>query len=327
MADIFISYKRENQDAVERVVRGLRDAKLSVWWDRDISPNAPWEATIEAELAAAKVVIVAWSRAAVASENVKAEARSAREAGKLIQIFVEPCAPPLFFGERQGVDLTNWNGTTTDARFRALIEGAQAVRAGRRPPQGVGYAPPRRSGAPLLGGLALVAALVAVGLVVAPRDQVCALAPLPGLCAADAQSASQPTEIRIAGDAAAADAAELLPAGVEHRIVVPAGYAFDLDTGRVAEAVFDGADFVLSGSDGDFFLDQVGDPAGSRPDTSGAATRAACAPGEYYYRNYLADPGEYNCFTTLQRREGALVRQHDQAGLNGAVLTYRFWED
>ena len=145
MADVFVSYKRENQDAVQPIVRGLRGAGLSVWWDQDIAPDAPWEATIESELGKAKVVLVAWSRAAVASENVKAEARRARTQGKLIQTFVEGCDPPLFFGERQGVDLTRWDGGAGDNRFQAIVSAAKAILAGKRPPQGVGYAPRKQN--------------------------------------------------------------------------------------------------------------------------------------------------------------------------------------
>src|ERR1700689_1885428 len=127
MSDVFISYKRENLAAVGRLVEALRAEGIGVWWDKDIPPNAPWEATIERELAAAKLVIVAWSPAAVASDNVKAEARRARGQGRLLQGFVEPCDPPLFFGERQGVDLKEWTGAVSDAAFRSLLE---AVRAG-----------------------------------------------------------------------------------------------------------------------------------------------------------------------------------------------------
>jgi len=127
MSDVFISYKRENLAAVNRLVEGLRAEGIGVWWDQDIPPNAQWEATIERELAAAKLVIVAWSPAAVASENVKAEARWARQQGRLLQVFVEACEPPLFFGERQGVDLKHWSGEASDAAFRAVLE---AVRQG-----------------------------------------------------------------------------------------------------------------------------------------------------------------------------------------------------
>lgn len=142
---IFISYKRQNQDAVQRIVQGLRGAGLQVWWDQDIAPDAPWEQTIESELEKAKVVIVCWSQEAAASENVKAEARRARNQGKLIQTYVEPCDPPLFFGERQGVDLSSWNGNPNDNRFQAVLTATRAILAGKRPPEGVGYRPRRRT--------------------------------------------------------------------------------------------------------------------------------------------------------------------------------------
>ena len=127
MSDVFISYKRENLAAVGRLVEALRAEGIGVWWDQDIPPNAAWEATIERELAAANLVIVAWSPASVASENVKAEARRARTQGRLLQVFVEPCEPPLFFGERQGVDLKHWSGVASDPSFRTILE---AVRQG-----------------------------------------------------------------------------------------------------------------------------------------------------------------------------------------------------
>ena len=129
MSDIFVSYKRENLAAVGRLVEALRAEGVGVWWDQDIPPNAAWEATIEQALAAARLVIVAWSPAAVASENVKAEARWARGQGRLLQVFVEACEPPLFFGERQGVDLKAWSGAVSDPGFQTVL---QAVREGLR---------------------------------------------------------------------------------------------------------------------------------------------------------------------------------------------------
>ncbi len=106
MTDVFISYKRGPDEArVEGLVGALRANGYSVWWDRDIAPGAPWEATIQAALHDAKAVIVCWSPTSVASENVRAEARWAKDRGKLLQIYIEACAPPLFFGEQQGVML------------------------------------------------------------------------------------------------------------------------------------------------------------------------------------------------------------------------------
>jgi len=184
MADIFISYKRENQDAVQRIVQGLRGAGLSVWWDQDIAPDAPWEATIERELEAAKVVIVAWSEAAAASENVKAEARRARNQGKLIQVYVESCEPPLFFGERQGVDLVTWNGSTSDSRFQTILTAARAILAGKRPPEGVGFRPRKRTPWASLTAIFLLASAVLgfVSNLGGARDAACSIAAINQYC-------------------------------------------------------------------------------------------------------------------------------------------------
>jgi TolB-like protein/Flp pilus assembly protein TadD len=132
MADVFLSYKREDAAKVRKLVAALRAAGLDCWWDEDIPPSAPWEATIEKELARAKAVIVCWSPDAVASENVRSEARVAREDGRLIQVFLKPCNPPLFFGERQGLDLSKWRGNADDPRIAKLAETARRVAAGER---------------------------------------------------------------------------------------------------------------------------------------------------------------------------------------------------
>ncbi|HEY4070120.1 MAG TPA: TIR domain-containing protein [Sphingomicrobium sp.] len=132
MADVFLSYKREDATKVRKLVAALRAQGLDVWWDEDIPASAPWEATIENELAAAKAVIVCWSPASVASENVRSEARVAREDGRLIQVFVKPCDPPLFFGERQGVDLCGWHGSSGDSRIREILEAVERATGGER---------------------------------------------------------------------------------------------------------------------------------------------------------------------------------------------------
>src|SRR4051794_31825967 len=133
MTKVFVSYKREDAARVRKLVAALREAGLDAWWDEDIAPSAPWEATIETALREAKAVIVCWSPDAVASENVRSEARVAREDGRLIQVFMKPCSPPLFFGERQGVDLSSWRGKADDPRIAKIAESVRAVAAGQKP--------------------------------------------------------------------------------------------------------------------------------------------------------------------------------------------------
>ncbi len=166
MADVFLSYKRDDEAAAARVVQALRAGGLSVWWDQDIPPAAPWEATIEHELEGAKAVIVAWSRASAASENVKAEARRARHEGKLIQVFIELCDPPLFFGEHQGLKLAGWAGEVQDNRFQMLLTAVRAVIDGKPPPSG-GRLCPAKAWPPWAAPAAVVVLAVVVLAVVA----------------------------------------------------------------------------------------------------------------------------------------------------------------
>lgn len=125
MPEIFISYSRDDLSRINGLVSALRVEGFEVWWDRDIEPNAPWAATIDEKLHAARLVIAAWSPTAILSDNVKEEARWAKDQGKLLQVFVRPCQPPLFFGERQGIDLTDWFESHDRTRLEIVVQFAR----------------------------------------------------------------------------------------------------------------------------------------------------------------------------------------------------------
>ncbi|HEV2363633.1 MAG TPA: toll/interleukin-1 receptor domain-containing protein [Caulobacteraceae bacterium] len=184
MSEVFVSYRRNDLAAVSRLVQALRSAGVDVWWDQDILPNAPWEQTIEHALEKARAVVVAWSPDAVASENVKAEARRARAHGKLIQVFVEACDPPLFFGERQGVNLVGWKGEPADPRFQTLVAAVSAVVAGEAAPGGAGLLPRRRAPwrTAALGGALAASVLGVLGLAGAARGRLCGLPLASAVC-------------------------------------------------------------------------------------------------------------------------------------------------
>jgi hypothetical protein len=62
MSEIFISYKREDEARVGRLVKALQGAGfLSIWWDRGLAGGENWRSQIENELAAARCVIVVWT--------------------------------------------------------------------------------------------------------------------------------------------------------------------------------------------------------------------------------------------------------------------------
>jgi len=163
MADVFVSYKREDATKVRKLVGVLRSVGLDVWWDEDIPASAPWEATIEKALREARAVIVCWSPESVASENVRSEARVARADGRLIQVFLAPCEPPLFFGERQGVDLSKWRGAADDPRIASLAETARKLAAGERMEDAAPRSPRKRFNPRAVAAVAILFLVVAAG--------------------------------------------------------------------------------------------------------------------------------------------------------------------
>jgi TolB-like protein/Tfp pilus assembly protein PilF len=164
MADVFLSYKREDAAKVRKLVGALRAAGLETWWDEDIPGGAQWEATIEKALAEAKAVIVCWSPASISSENVRSEARIAREDRRLVQVFLKPCSPPLFFGERQGFDLSKWRGNPDDPRIGKIADCVRKIAAGERAEGGERPKPlrsARKNVAAAVAGLLLLIAAAA----------------------------------------------------------------------------------------------------------------------------------------------------------------------
>src|SRR5437868_1707132 len=67
LADVFISYKKEDRAHAERIATAFAAEDISVWWDDQITPRDAWDAAIEREIAAAAAVVVLWTQRAVAS--------------------------------------------------------------------------------------------------------------------------------------------------------------------------------------------------------------------------------------------------------------------
>lgn len=161
MADIFISYKKEDAGRVVRIVEGLRQEGFTVWWDHGIAPGAEWDRAIQAELDAAKCVVAVWSEKSVSAPWVKEEAGVGKARGALVPVRIDEVAPPLGFGLIQAADLWDWDGDIEDPHWDFFIESVRAVLSGESAP-GL-EKPAKRRRAPVgmvLGGLA---ALVLVG--------------------------------------------------------------------------------------------------------------------------------------------------------------------
>jgi tetratricopeptide (TPR) repeat protein len=86
VADIFISYSKQNPRPTRDVAAFLESKGYTVWWDTDLKAGERFRDVIQRELNAAKVVIVIWTPASIDSDWVVAEAEHARQQRKLIPL-------------------------------------------------------------------------------------------------------------------------------------------------------------------------------------------------------------------------------------------------
>lgn len=108
MADIFLSYKRENEDRARQLRQALEEEGWSVWWDRTLLAGAPFKQEIVEEIQAARCVIPLWSSSAVESVWVKAETVQAWP--RLVPVLLEKDLPiPEPFDSLHAIDLSTWN--------------------------------------------------------------------------------------------------------------------------------------------------------------------------------------------------------------------------
>lgn len=110
MADVFISYAREDRAFAERVARELASLGLECFWDSEIPPGQTWADYVEGKLSQSRAVIVLWSQHSTKSQWVREEARMGREKSKLIPVLLDGSQAPFGFGEVQAADLSAWTG-------------------------------------------------------------------------------------------------------------------------------------------------------------------------------------------------------------------------
>ena len=165
MADIFISYAREDVAWVEKLNRALEAQGYSVWWDRNLATGARYLKETEAQLREARATIVVWSKVSINSHWVADEAALARDLGRLVPISKDGTMPPLGFGQYQATNFSHWNGGAGEplsVLLKALAERTQLTEltvAPKRPMAG----PDRRIPIAIAAAAGLLLLLMAAG--------------------------------------------------------------------------------------------------------------------------------------------------------------------
>lgn len=147
MADVFVSYKREDKHLAEDVIHRLKEAGISVWYDERITPHTSWDETIEQEIATAKAVLVLWTPRSVTSQWVRTEADYGAEHGKMVPVKLEDCALPLAYRRMQTADLSNWDGDASSREWQKALGWVKSLVAGQGSVPDIGPNRPGQAGA------------------------------------------------------------------------------------------------------------------------------------------------------------------------------------
>jgi tetratricopeptide (TPR) repeat protein len=121
MGRIFLSYSREDRGCAERLAQVLEDEGHDVWWDKRLDGGEEFSDEIEAALAQAEVVLVAWSKTSAKSRWVRDEATVAGDSGRLIPISIDGSPPPMGFRQFHTLDLAGWKNGKGDTRTGDLL--------------------------------------------------------------------------------------------------------------------------------------------------------------------------------------------------------------
>lgn len=121
MTDIFLSYASEDRIKARALSQLFEEAGWSVWWDRDLTPGGEWEPAILDRVAAARCVVVIWSRDSVKKEWVIREATTGLERGTLVPVLLQPSYLPTPTPQVQAVELSVWDGGRK-ADLRPLLQ-------------------------------------------------------------------------------------------------------------------------------------------------------------------------------------------------------------
>ncbi len=122
MADIFLSYSREDSGRADAMVQALKAVGWSVWFDRYTPTARKWANILESELERARCVVMLWSDHAMDSDWVRKEGIAGLDRAVLVPVRIRESDIPDVFGSIQFADLTSWDGDPAAPAFTELVQ-------------------------------------------------------------------------------------------------------------------------------------------------------------------------------------------------------------
>lgn len=165
MADIFLSYSREDRSVAESLAAILPKHGWTLYWDRHLLAGEVFDDVLEREITAAKCVLVLWSGKSIASQWVRNEADEGATRKAMVSVRIEDVRVPLAFRRIQAADLVGWRGDPSDQRLAEVFRAISALLKNETNPA------PALSEVPSPHALAPSSAQKAIGLAAPPSEQ------------------------------------------------------------------------------------------------------------------------------------------------------------
>ncbi len=121
MADVFVSYSRNDKARVAPIVAALEAQGWSVWWDPAIAPGQQFDRMIADELERARAVLVVWTPDSVESRWVRGEARDGADRGILVPVQLGPARLPIDFRAYHTTDLGQSADVAANPHFEEVV--------------------------------------------------------------------------------------------------------------------------------------------------------------------------------------------------------------
>ncbi len=127
MADVFVSYARVDKARVAPIVAAIEAQGWSVWWDPEIAAGQLFDDQIEAQLGAARCVLVVWTPTSVSSRWVRGEAREAADRGILVPVRFEDARLPMDVRALHTTDLDQWRNDPASLPFQEVLRAVRTM--------------------------------------------------------------------------------------------------------------------------------------------------------------------------------------------------------
>jgi adenylate cyclase len=132
MADVFVSYARNDKARVAPLVAAIEANGWTVWWDPEISTGQEFDRQIAQELKNATAVVVVWTRDSVESRWVRGEAREGAERGILIPVRFERAELPIDVRALHTTDFDGWGEDPRSSQAQEVIRALGTMIARQR---------------------------------------------------------------------------------------------------------------------------------------------------------------------------------------------------